>query len=151
MRRVAFLTLIAFLPLFVLWSCSESPQGVSGTGSLQLAGNAHFVGTPQITTSGNDVTVSGKIAGLGNISQISVEVTGEAECLTRGNRKNPPASNKDDIAAGDTFPVQNGKANFSLTATADFSPTCSPPMSLEFSNLTIVVKDASGNVLLTFP
>ena len=35
------------------------------------------------------------------------------------------------------FPVQNGKANFSLTLTATFQPPCSPPMTVEFTNVSV--------------
>jgi hypothetical protein len=45
--------------------------------------------------------------------------------------------------AGD-FPVQNGKANFSLTLTASFQSECSPPMTVRFSN--VVVTDTTHGV-----
>jgi hypothetical protein len=121
------------------------------TVSIVAAGNAHFVGNPQISTSGGTLTVSGKVAGLGNIDQIQVDITADAECVNRGN-KNPSASNKTSLAFGDQVPVQNGKANFSLSGTASFSPDCSPPMRIEFSNVQIIVSDfETGEVLLTFP
>jgi hypothetical protein len=33
--------------------------------------------------------------------------------------------------------VQNGQAEFTLTATATFKPECSPPMTVVFSDITI--------------
>jgi hypothetical protein len=33
--------------------------------------------------------------------------------------------------------VQNGKAEFSLTLTATFQPSCSPPMTVRFTNVTV--------------
>lgn len=120
------------------------------TAAVTLAGNAHFVGTPQISTSGNTLTVSGKVAGLGNIAQINVQVTADALCVNRGNN-NPSAENKTGVAAGGQFPVQNGKADFSVTGTATFQPNCSPPMRVEFQNIRISIFDAAGNLLLTFP
>ena len=121
------------------------------TASIVSAGNAHFVGQPQISISGSTLTVSGKVAGLGNIDQIQVDITADAECVNRGN-KNPDAANKTSVAFGGQVPVQNGKANFSFSGTANFSPNCSPPMRLEFSNVQIIVSDfATGEVLLTFP
>lgn len=120
-----------------------------GTVAIASAGNAHFVGTPQISVSGNTVTVSGKVAGLGNIPQINVSVSGDAECVNRGN-KNPSAENKDTFAAQGSFPVQNGKANFSLTLSASFQPDCTPPMRVEWSNISIVVT-ANDGTFLTFP
>lgn len=120
------------------------------TAAITFAGNAHFVGTPQISASGNTLTVSGKVAGLGNISQINVQVTADAYCVNRGNN-NPSAENKTSVAGGGTFPVQNGKANFSVTGTASFQPDCSPPMRVEFQNVHSYVYDASWNLLLTYP
>ncbi len=86
--------------------------------STVAAGNAHFVGTPQLSASGNVATASGKVAGLGNIDQIQVTVSGDAACVNRGN-KNPDADNKDTFSASGTFPVQNGKALFSLDLVGD--------------------------------
>lgn len=121
------------------------------TVSIVSAGNAHFVGQPQISTSGGTLTVSGKVAGLGNIDQIQVDITADAECVNRGN-KNPEAANKTSVALGGQVPVQNGKANFSFSGSANFSPNCSPPMRVVFSNVQIIVSDwATGEVLLTYP
>lgn len=120
------------------------------TVSIVAAGNAHFVGTPKISASGDTATASGKIAGLGNISQIFVFVTAEAECINRGN-KNPNAANKQTVEGEGSFPVQNGKANFNLTLSADFQPDCSPPMTVSWSLISIEVYDASGTLLVEFP
>jgi hypothetical protein len=120
------------------------------TGSIVFAGNAHFVGTPSITTSDSTLTVSGKIAGLGNIDQINVTFTADASCVNPGT-KHPKADNKESVGGGGTFPVQNGKADFSLSGTATFSPDCTPPMTLVWSNVQITVYDVNGNVLLTYP
>jgi hypothetical protein len=117
--------------------------------SAVAAGNAHFVGTPQLSSSGNTATASGKVAGLGNIDQTQVTVSGDAACVNRGN-KNPEAANKDTFSASGTFPVQNGKALFSLPLSATFQPDCTPPMRVEWSNLSIVVSVGS-EVILPFP
>ena len=53
-----------------------------------------------------------------------------------------------DAAEGD-FPVQNPKAEFSLTVTATFPPDCTPPMTLAFTN--VVVSDAEHDLSETFP
>ena len=105
-----------------------------------LAGSPHFVGTPTATRSGDSLSVSGKVAGLGNEDQIHVTVSAEAACLNRGQNF-PQAANKQTFTAEGDFPVQNGKANFSLTLTATFSPKCSPPMSVVFGPVTITVSD----------
>jgi len=119
------------------------------TASIVSAGNAHFVGNPQLSTSGNIAIASGKVAGLGNIDQIHVEVSGEAACVNRGN-KNPTADNKDEFSASGDFPVQNGKALFSLQLSATFQPDCTPPMRVEWSNLSVTVS-VGGVVILTYP
>jgi hypothetical protein len=117
---------------------------------VALAGNAHFVGTPTLTVSGNTLTVTGKVAGLGNVPQIHVEITATAECINPGSNK-PKAANKESIGAGGDFPVQNGKANFSVSATATFQPDCTPPMTLVFSDVTVTVTADDGtNLVHTF-
>ena len=120
--------------------------------SMVAAGNAHFVGTPSISTSGSSATASGKIAGLGNIDQIYVEVTAEAQCVNRGH-KEPSAANKQTVSGSTTAPVQNGKANFSVALSATFQPPCDPPMTVTWSLISIAVHegDASGPVVLTYP
>ena len=80
--------------------------------------------------------VTGKEAGLGDEAQIQVELSFDAQCVNRGSNK-PQAANKASFSATGTFPVQNGKANFALCATATFQPNCAPPMSVEVSNLEV--------------
>lgn len=119
------------------------------TATLALAGNAHFVGVPSIVQNGNEVQFSGKVAGLGDVPQIHVVVSGDAQCVNRGSNK-PQASNKQSVNASGDFPVQNGKALFTLELEAVFSPPCNPPMSVEWSNLSILVT-ADDGTSLQFP
>lgn len=107
-----------------------------------LAGSPHFVSVTA-TREGNSITVSGKEAGLGNETQVHIKVTATAECINGGNH-HPKAENKESLAAEGDFPVQNGKADFELTLTANFQPDCSPPMTVTFSN--VVVKDTEHGV-----
>jgi hypothetical protein len=128
MQRVIFATIATLATLVLVMSAS-------------WAGNPHL--TPsgaEITTScsGSTLSVSGKVAGLGNEPQICVELTGTALCINNGGR-HPRAVNKTGISAGGDFPVQNGKAVFSVDATATFQPECSPPMTLEFQDITLLV------------
>jgi hypothetical protein len=51
-------------------------------------------------------------------------------------------------AAGD-FPVQNGKADFTLSATAAFQPECSPPMTVVFTDVTVT--DTTNGLTHSFP
>ena len=46
------------------------------------------------------------------------------------------------------FPVQNGKADFSLTVTATFQPNCTPPMTVVFSNVTVT--DTTSGISKSF-
>lgn len=92
--------------------------------------------------------MSGKEAGLGNLEQVHIVVEVTAACLNRGE-KFPQAANKESFSAGDDFPVQNGKADFSLTVTATFQPKCSPPMTVVFGDVTVT--DTTNGISKTFP
>jgi hypothetical protein len=115
-----------------------------------LAGvkGAHFVGAPSITESGTTLSASGKVAGLGNVEQIHVVLTADAACINPGNQ-DPAAANKESFSAEGDFPVQNGKAVFSLDLTAAFQPDCTPPMTVLWSNISLTV--TAPGVLLTYP
>jgi hypothetical protein len=109
--------------------------------------NAHFVGTPTATRSGDTLTVSGKVAGLGDVDEITVTVTGEVACINPGS-KHPQAANKESFSFTSTVPVQNGKALFSVTIDGSLiDPSCSPPMTLQFSNVRVRVTAADGTDL----
>ena len=59
----------------------------------------------------------------------------------------PKASNKQSISSTEDVPVQNGKALFSSDLTATFQPDCTPPMTVEFSNVVVTVTAADGTFL----
>jgi hypothetical protein len=109
------------------------------------AGSPHFVDVTA-TTSGNTLTVAGKEAGLGNESQVHIVVTATALCINNGGH-HPKAVNKGSFSAEGDFPVQNGKALFSLTVVATFTPDCSPPMTVTWTD--IVVSDAAHGITAT--
>lgn len=111
------------------------------------AGSAHFVGTPVFTISGDTAAVSGKVAGLGNVPQIHVVLSGDAACINGGNN-HPQAVNKGSFLAEGDFPVQNGKSLFALDVEAVFQPPCSPPMTVSWSNLSVTVTAADGTFLV---
>jgi hypothetical protein len=101
------------------------------------AGSPHFVSnTVSATRTDDSLIVSGKEAGLGDEAQVHIVVTATAECINGGG-KHPKAVNKESVSAEGDFPVQNGKAEFSLTLTATFQPECSPPMTVRFTNVTV--------------
>jgi hypothetical protein len=117
--------------------------GVAAVAALTFAvvaqaGNPHFVGSPTASLSGNTLTVTGKVAGLGNEPFIRVVVSADAQCVNPGSKK-PAADNKEAFSAGGNFPVQNGKADFSVNLTATLQPNCSGPMTIEYSNVTVEV------------
>jgi hypothetical protein len=114
-----------------------------------FAGNAHFVGVPTFTVSGADLTVSGKVAGLGNVPQIHVVLSGVASCINGGNN-HPQAVNKASFNAEGDFPVQNGKALFALAVEAVFQPSCNPPMTVSWSDVSVTVT-ADDGTLLVYP
>lgn len=106
------------------------------------AGSPHFVAL-SATQNGNTLTVSGKEAGLGNETQVHIEVTATALCINNGGH-HPKAVNKTSVGAAGDFPVQNGRAEFSLTLTATFQPDCVPPMTVAFTD--VVVTDSEHGV-----
>ncbi|MEU4996528.1 hypothetical protein [Streptomyces sp. NPDC021622] len=110
--------------------------------------SAHFVGTPTATSSGSSLTVKGKEAGLGNQQTVRISVTADAQCVNRGGN-DPSAANKQSTSGEAISPVQNGKANFTVTVTATFKPKCSPPMTLVWSN--VVVTDTGNRISVTLP
>jgi hypothetical protein len=107
-----------------------------------LAGSPHFVGTPTLTRTGDALTTTGKVAGLGDETQITVTVTADVQCVNPGNNE-PQAENKGAVVAEGTAPVQNGKALFSVTGTGTTDPACSPPMVLRYDNVVVTVSDTS--------
>ena len=116
------------------------------TGSALAVSNAHFVGTPTATRTGNTLTVSGKVAGLGDVDVITVTISADAQCVNPGSNK-PKAGNKQSFSSSEDVPVQNGKALFSSDLTATFQPDCTPPMTVEFSNVVVTVTAADGTFL----
>ena len=134
MRRFVFAALIALAMMALIVPAA-------------FAGSPHFVDV-SATRDGNSLTVSGKEAGLGNETQVHIEVTATALCINGGG-KHPKAVNKADVSAEGDFPVQNGKANFSLTLTATFQPDCTPPMTVVFTDVT--VSDTEHGVTAKIP
>jgi hypothetical protein len=104
---------------------------------VALAGSPHFINNAfSISRSDNTLTVSGKEAGLGDETQIHVVLSATALCINPGQH-HPKAANKESVSAAGDFPVQNGKADFTLSVTATFQPQCSPPMTVVFTDVTV--------------
>lgn len=134
MRRILILAITAVVALFMFTPAAS-------------AGSPHFVDV-SIERAGDDLLVSGKEAGLGSETQVHIEVTAVAACINGGG-KHPKAVNKGTFSAEGDFPVQNGKALFELTLTADFQPDCTPPMTVAWTNVT--VSDTEHGVTRSFP
>jgi hypothetical protein len=135
MRRFVFAALIALAMMALIVPAA-------------FAGSPHFVNDISITRDGNSLSVSGKEAGLGDETQVHIVVTADAQCINPGT-KHPKAGNKESFSAEGDFPVQNGKADFSLTLTATFQPDCTPPMTVVFSNVTVT--DVTHDISQSFP
>ena len=113
-----------------------------------LAGNAHFIGTPQATVSGNTLTVTASIAGLGNAEgaefTLSGPVTVNSRCYTKSGNK-PQAANKQEtinVSQTETFPVRNGRTNVFFQVTPLSTLQCPKGQrvvieSVDFSGLTL--------------
>ena len=134
MRRTFTIMITAVIALFLFQPMAS-------------AGSPHFVDV-SVERSGDDLIVSGKEAGLGNETQVHIEVTADAACINPGS-KHPKAANKESFSAEGDFPVQNGKAEFDLTLSASFQPDCSPPMTVVWTN--VVVSDTEHGVTKSFP
>ncbi len=101
---------------------------------IALAGSPHFVSCTQ-TFSGDTLTVDGKEAGLGNETQVHIELNATAQCINPGGH-HPKAANKESLNSAGDFPAQSGMALFQLSVTATFSPNCSPPMTVIFTDVS---------------
>jgi hypothetical protein len=113
------------------------------------AGSPHFINSAfEISRSDNTLTVSGKEAGLGDEAQIHIVVTATALCINPGGH-HPKAVNKESVSAEGDFPVQNGKAEWTLSLTATFQPDCTPPMTVAFTDVTVT--DTTNGLTKTFP
>ena len=113
-----------------------------------FAGSPHFVGDPTVTRTGDTLTVTGKEAGLGDEAQIHVVLSADAQCINGGGN-HPKAENKGATLAAADVPVQNGKALYTLSGTAQTDPQCNPPMTLRFVNVTVT--DATNGISVTVP
>src|SRR4030095_9493217 len=115
-----------------------------------FAGSPHFV-TADATRSDNTLTVTFKEAGLGNEPQVHVVLSADALSINNGG-KHPKAVNKESVQAAGDFPVQNGKAEGTLSVTATFQPECSPAVTRSLTNVTLVdeTSGATANIPGTF-
>ncbi|WP_030933430.1 hypothetical protein, partial [Streptomyces sp. NRRL S-646] len=134
--------------LFLL-PAATAMTAVSLLAGPAYAGSPHFISSAtSASRSGDTLTVSGKEAGLGDEAQVHDVLSATALCINGGGH-HPHAVNKESVSSEGTFPVQNGKADFSLSVTATFSPSCSPPMTVEFTNVSVT--DTTNGITLNIP
>ncbi len=121
------------------------------------ADSPHIVGNPSATVSGNTLTLSASVAGLGNASSATFTLEGpvtvSSRCYTKSGNK-PQAANKQEtinVSQTETFAVRNGRTNATFMVT--------PLSTLRCPNGQIVVIESvtynldliyQGNVLFTF-
>jgi hypothetical protein len=113
------------------------------------ATSPHFISANVTSVTSNSITVSFKEAGLGNsLNSVNISLTGTVECINGGSN-HPKASNKASFGVSGTFNVSNGQASGSLTAQASASLSCSPPMTIAWTDL--VVTDTTFNDSVSIP
>lgn len=114
--------------------------------AIAVAGSAHFIrSATSVTRSGDSLVANFKVAGLGDENQVRVVLSADAQCVNGGSNK-PKAGNKQSFDAQGNFPVQNGQAEGTLTLTATFQPSCSPPMTVSYSNVRLEAYDTNGTL-----
>ena len=95
-----------------------------------LAASPHVVKGPDVSVSGNTLTITASIAGLGNVPSadfgLDGTVTVSSRCYTRSGNK-PQAANKQEtinVSETETFPVRNGRTNATFTVTPLSTLSC---------------------------
>jgi len=109
------------------------------TASVAVAASPHFIkSATSVSRDGNSLVGDFKISGLGlTVTQVDVELKADAACVNPGSNK-PKAANKATFSADGTFTVNNGTALGELVLSPSFQPDCTPPMSVEFSNVQLI-------------
>jgi hypothetical protein len=113
-----------------------------------LADSPHQVGQTQVSVSGNSLTISASIAGLGNVPSASFTLSGSVDvfsrCYNKGGNK-PQADNKQEtisVSQTATFPVRNGRTNVSFTVTPLSTLTCP-------GNQVVVIESVSYDLTIS--
>lgn len=114
-----------------------------------LAANPHIVGSPSATVSGNTLTLSASVAGLGSVEEVTLGLEGTVDvssrCYTRSGNK-PQAANKQEtiaVSSFETFPVRNGRTNATFTVTPLSTLRCPPGQ-------RVVIESVSFDLALTY-
>jgi hypothetical protein len=115
---------------------------------VAVAGSPHYINNAtNVSRSGDSLIANFKLAGLGDEDQVNVVLSADAACINPGTNK-PKAANKQSVSAEGDFPVQNGQAQGTLTLTATFQPSCSPPMTVQYSNVVLTTTEPDGTTII---
>jgi hypothetical protein len=115
-----------------------------------LADNAHVIGATSTTVSGNSITFSASVAGLGNSTTANFDWDGtidvSSRCYTRSGNK-PQAANKQESINVDQTTTSNVDRNGRTTASLTISPlsTLTCP-----GGQTVVVESVTYDITLSF-
>jgi hypothetical protein len=122
-----------------------------------LADSPHLIGSPSTTVSGNSITFSASVAGLGNANTATFDWDGtinvSSRCYTKSQNK-PQAANKQEAINVDTettSAVRNGRTNASLTVAPLSTLSCPPGQHVVVESVTYdITLSYMGDVLATF-
>ena len=125
--------------------------------SSVFAANPHIVGTPSTTVSGNSITFSASVAGLGNVPSATFSLVGtidvSSRCYTRSGNK-PQAANKQEtinVSQTETFAVRNGRTNATFTVSPLSTLDCPPGQIARIESVSYDLDLVfQGDVLYTF-
>ena len=136
MKRFAFVVTAAVAALML-------------TATAALAASPHIVGSPSDTVSGNTLTLSASVAGLGNVESVTLGLAGTVQvgsrCYTRSGNT-PQAANKQEtinVNQFETFPVRNGRTNATFTVTPLSTLRCP-------GGQRVVIESITYNLSLTY-
>jgi hypothetical protein len=144
MRRFIVVPVVAFATLIL-------------SSTAALAANPHVVGSPSTTVSGNSITFSASVAGLGNVETATFDLVGtidvSSRCYTRSGNK-PQAANKQEtinVDSTETFDVRNGRTNATFTIAPLSTLNCPPGQRVVIESVTYDLDlEYMGSVLTTF-
>lgn len=136
MKRIIGVLISALCIVFVL-------------GSSAQAASPHVIGVATATVSGNSLTVTADVAGLGSVSTATFSLSGTVDvnsrCYTKSGNK-PQAANKQETVMVDstaTFDVRNGRTNATFTITPLSTLTCP-------GGQHVVIESFSYNLTLSY-
>ncbi|WP_242345623.1 hypothetical protein [Anaeromyxobacter terrae] len=125
--------------------------------SAAWARSPHFQNLSAFCADADTLACSGKDVGLGlpDNTEVTVVVTADAQCINPGDNS-PNANNKNDtpdktaVEGQGIYFVSSGNLQFSVDVDAILTPSCSPPMTIDFTNVEVCAYtgDPGTSVLL---